>query len=503
MSKSLLRIPQLLGLILAFSAHVGSPNFFFSGRAGPYEVRVVVIPAKAIPGLAEISVRTTSQTVESVLVQPLFWDMPAGKVPEPEKLKKVSGSDSLFTGSVWLMAVGAYNLRVTVSGSEGEGSVGVPIQAAEVSEPSMGDGLLVILGVLATLLVLGGLAIIGGIARYGSLDSASAVNEQSGTKALRAVLGGAMVFCILALCGTAWWKQIAKHHAELLYQPFHTVVEVTESDLGQVIKLKIDDPVWAKQHQPVSTGPFSLRDPRSTPLIADHGKLMHMFLIRKPDLDAVAHLHPVLSGEATFTSLLPPLPAGEYAVYSEVTHESGFTQTFINTAKLPTVSGKDVEKWFEERSDIDDSFLVSERPSQEKPSQECNLSEGARLVWERETGSRDALRFSAVGSGSSLVELEPYMGMAAHMVISRSDEPFFVHLHPTGSTSMAAQRTLDEKLSMGSKASAHYHEERFEGRFSFPYNFPKAGHYHLWVQVKHGEKIHTCPFDLTISEQDV
>jgi len=46
----------LLFLHPAF-AHIGSPNVFFEGPAGPYPVRVTVRPPGVIPGLAEVSVR--------------------------------------------------------------------------------------------------------------------------------------------------------------------------------------------------------------------------------------------------------------------------------------------------------------------------------------------------------------------------------------------------------------------------------------------------------------
>jgi len=38
-------------------AHVGSPDVIFDGKAGPYEVRVIVRVPSVVPGLAEVDVR--------------------------------------------------------------------------------------------------------------------------------------------------------------------------------------------------------------------------------------------------------------------------------------------------------------------------------------------------------------------------------------------------------------------------------------------------------------
>ena len=52
-------------------------------------------------------------------------------------------------------------------------------------------------------------------------------------------------------------------------------------------------------------------------LMADHGKLMHLFLIREPGANTFAHLHPVRRNSRTFETLLPALPAGNYRLYAE------------------------------------------------------------------------------------------------------------------------------------------------------------------------------------------
>ena len=52
-------------------AHVGSPDVFQEGPAGPYRVLVVIRPPLVIPGLAEIEVRTADKDVRGIRVTPL------------------------------------------------------------------------------------------------------------------------------------------------------------------------------------------------------------------------------------------------------------------------------------------------------------------------------------------------------------------------------------------------------------------------------------------------
>ena len=72
-----------VGLLWALPlfAHVGSPNVFFDGPAGPYPLRVVVKQPGVVPGLADITVRT-SAAVTRVAVKPVKWDVgEAGSPP--------------------------------------------------------------------------------------------------------------------------------------------------------------------------------------------------------------------------------------------------------------------------------------------------------------------------------------------------------------------------------------------------------------------------------------
>ena len=46
------RLGAVLLAALFLCGHVGSPNVFYEGTAGPYPVRVLVRPPQVIPGIA-------------------------------------------------------------------------------------------------------------------------------------------------------------------------------------------------------------------------------------------------------------------------------------------------------------------------------------------------------------------------------------------------------------------------------------------------------------------
>ncbi|HEY6784281.1 MAG TPA: hypothetical protein VI159_04980, partial [Gemmatimonadales bacterium] len=134
-----------------------------------------------------------------------------------------------------------------------------------------------------------------------------------------------------------------------------------------------------------------------------------------------------------------------------------------------------------------------------------------------------SLRFAVTDPLGRPAALEPYMGMAGHAMLTRDDGAVFVHLHPTGTVSLAALETfalrqpgdtvrglLGARLTAFEKGSQErgavptgpllHQMERLSapGSLSFPYAFPKAGRYRIWVQVKRGGRILTGVFDADV-----
>ena len=185
----------------------------------------------------------------------------------------------------------------------------------------------------------------------------------------------------------------------------------------------------------------------------DHGKMMHLFLVRTPGLDVFAHLHPLMVDSRTFEVALPPLPAGHYAVYADVVHETGSERTLV--------SGIDLHQELQapSRADSDDAMALG--TSTLPDSMQLRMRVAPEQL---STTSPTALSFALVDHRGQAVGIEPYLGMPAHAVIMRTDGSVFVHLHPMGSVSPAAQRALnlrdagdttaDGRLAMGTDSAA-------------------------------------------------
>src|SRR5271170_2074620 len=135
----------VIGLMFALSApvaqaHIGSPNVFFEGPAGPYPVRVTIEPPGVVPGLAQIHVRVRSGDAHTVTVLPVRWDAGTRGAPPPDIAKLVPGESNLFTAQLWLMDSGAYSVFVDVAGPKGRGTAIVPINSLAYQRLGMPRG---------------------------------------------------------------------------------------------------------------------------------------------------------------------------------------------------------------------------------------------------------------------------------------------------------------------------------------------------------------------------
>src|SRR5262245_6102535 len=104
-------------------AHVGSPDTFFGGQAGPYDVRISVRLPGVIPGRAQVNIRVDGATPTShhVTVRAGQWNVGLKGAPPPETAAPVPGDPTRYAAELWFMTASSYQLAVAVDGPAGQG----------------------------------------------------------------------------------------------------------------------------------------------------------------------------------------------------------------------------------------------------------------------------------------------------------------------------------------------------------------------------------------------
>jgi len=473
-------LPFLIFLIVtsAAQAHVGSPNVYFDGMAGPYHILVTVTPPAMVPGVAQVQVRVVSGDVTNITIEPVYINgKDQGLPPTPDSMQASSADPQWFEGKVWLMSSGSWKIRAEVSGSQGVGKFAVPVAAYARRTLPMQRALGVLLFGLMLFLSVGIVSIAGAAAREGVLNPnvvPSPKNRRSGRIAM--AISAVLVISMLAL-GNWWWNvQAADLKHTMLYNPPPLELSFDQHDR---LTLHMQEDFWHKTRN----------DLWSMALIPDHGHLVHAFLIRVPAMDRFYHLHPEQTADGTFTLQLPSIPAGKYKVFADIVRGTGFAETMVSEIDLPDVTGKPFSG--------DDSGVDAPALDAAASGNASLLDDGTRMVWDQTAGGLKAGQLSWFrfhiedAEHKTAADLEPYMGMAGHAEFVKSDFSVFAHIHPAGSVSMASLMIAQQDSGI---PMDHASMITLSPEVSFPYAFPQPGEYRLFVQLRRNGHIETGVF---------
>jgi hypothetical protein len=473
--RTLLLLAALAPLAVA---HVGSPNIYLDGKAGPYQLFVTIRPPTAIPGVATIEVRSESAGVSDIRAVPLPMSGPGAKfAPVSDKLTQSREDAQFFTGSLWMMATGSWEVRLTVNGAQGRGVVAVPVPAAAQSLKKMNRGLGALLGVLMLFLVFGAVAMVGASVREARLEP-GAVPDARNTRRARIAMAVtfAAVLAVLWL-GNRWWLSEQRSYGNNVYKPLEMSASV---DPSGVLRLNLSDPGWLRR---------TFDD-----LVPDHNHLMHLYAIRQPGMDAVYHLHPEQVESGVFRLDLPKMQPGEYKLYADIVHANGFPETMVASVNVPALPGRPL-------AGDDAAGCAPPWNAVSSASTAFALPDGYRLEWLRGTETLRAneprmFRFRLEDPhGQAPRDMAFYMGMLGHAAFVKTDGTVFAHIHPTGSVSMAAFMMAQGMMpDMNMETS----ESSLPNTVGFPYGFPSPGRYRIIVQMKHGGTVETGIFDANV-----
>src|SRR5438270_828109 len=228
---------------------------------------------------------------------------------------------AFFTGSLWIMASGSWQVRFQIAGEAGEQTVSVPVPAVALSTLKMQRGLGAVLGALGLFLVVSMAGIVAAAVRDARLAPGAVPPANRRRRAVAATVASLVFMGLLLWGGATWWNAEAASYSLDVYRPLRVDPVLS----GNVLDLKVE-----------ALHPDSERRGRSNnDFLPDHGHLMHLYAIRQPEMDAVFHLHPDLAGPGDFRISLPSMPPGDYTLYGDVVHSSGFPETLVAKVMIP------------------------------------------------------------------------------------------------------------------------------------------------------------------------
>jgi hypothetical protein len=504
------------------AAHVGSPDVFLDGQAGPYRALVTVRPPYAIPGVADVEVLVMTPGVSQVRIVPLPLTGPGAQLPPvPDVAVRSSADPRLFVGHLWMMTAGAWQVRVTMAGAQGEHTLSVPVPTLPQATLGMTRAVRGLLVALMLLLGTGFVAIVSAMAREARLDSGETPGPDARRHGRIAGAVAAVVVIASVLLGNQWWSAEASDYARYVYKPLTATPAVTPD--GR-LRLELRDPGW-------------IRSRRLDDLVEDHGHLMHLFVV-SPALDRLWHLHPSQVATGAFEHQLPPMPAGSYELFADLVHKTGVSETVTGTLVAPAIQGTpiagDDSAWVAPEATADsvrlkpDATTDSVRLKPEATTDSVRLKPEAttdsvrlkpeatadsvrlkpeatadpgRIVWVRDAAPLVPKRLTLFtfrvedAAGQPATDLELYMGMPGHAVFMKRDRRVFAHVHPTGSAPMAALQIAMP----AADPHAQHRAAAIPPVVSFPYGFPEPGDYRIFVQVKRSGSVQTAAFDVSIS----
>jgi hypothetical protein len=476
--------PPLMRLLrIAFLAclplygHVGSPDVFFKGNAGPYSLLITIRPPQVVPGVAEIEIRSQSPDVRQISIVPLrLGENRPQFAPVPDLAKSSKDDPQFFTGALWLMTSGSWQVRIDADGVRGRGRISVPVPALATRVAGMQKAVAAVLIPLGLLLCAGLVSIAGAAVREAMLEAGTRPDPGRIRRA-RIVMAIAALLVVGGLWfGGNWWGSEAGLYGRIVFKPLRLKTSL-EPD-GR-LTLQLEDPGWLNR--------------TTDDLLPDHGHLMHLYVIRIPEMDQVWHLHPERGEDGNFEQHLPAMPAGRYALYGDIVHADGLAETATAEIDLPQIAGTPL---------VGDDAGGSGPPLANPHNIVSPLAGGYRMVWDRPDARLRArqpyeFRFRLeddLGKPADGVEL--YMGMLGHAAFVSTDRSVFAHVHPSGSVPMPA--VLLAQPDNSHVGHMMMTQSGLPATVSFPYGFPRPGAYRIFVQMKRAETIVTGVFDTTV-----
>ena len=207
-------------------------------------------------------------------------------------------------------------------------------------------------------------------------------------------------------------------------------------------------------------------------LVAHHAALAHL-VVTSEDGAYFRHLHPIRPGPGRLEVRLEPDRPGRYVAYVELERADSGSQL------------------------VRAEFVVAGAPASSAPTMPDVAAGGAvgsSLAAARASTSPEqpvAGRPTTIELDTGHTDLQPWLGMAGHLIVRDTTGEFFGHVHETTSMSVlpVGVQAPDETVAA------------YGPTLRFTFNFPRPGRYRAWVQYARDFRVVTVPLTVTVAAE--
>ena len=190
-----------------------------------------------------------------------------------------------------------------------------------------------------------------------------------------------------------------------------------------------------------------------------HDEDLHLIAVRR-DLSGFQHVHPTLAADGTWTTPLALTP-GTWRLFADFTPSADSENRTLG-ADL-AVAGE---------------YVPSPLPAESRTAEVDGYT--VTLDGELAAGTESQLTLSVSRNGEPVTDLQPYLAAYGHLVVLRTGDLAYLHVHPAGEPGDGAT-------------------EPGPG-ITFFTTAPSAGTYRLFLDFRHGDVVRTAAFTVTAHE---
>ncbi len=437
---------------LAHGGHVG-PTQVITQMIGPYELSITIEVPQAAPAPLYLNV-TPQQDMDGATIT--LRTAPRGQsfASAPASQLRTIPPQPLYNTQLEIDRAGDWELEVQVAGGRGGGVARIPFSVVIAPLPTA--TILLLAAIVGLILVMILNVALEGIARVRQRALPSWANRLFGYAIFTCVLVAA-IFGVQQFLNSVQSAQAALGDTVASGRPHANAamrVEPATPSAGQPLMLTFD----------LSDGSTGLP---VDDLIPHHEALLHLVVIGA-DGAFFAHLHPPRLAPGRFAIGLTPDRPGRYTAYVEVERRDSGVQVIARDFRVggAATSPMAVVPGLGARAIGDLHVTVASSIAPLRASRQATLT------------------FSFSQGGAPAADMQPWLGMAGHLIARSADGAIYSHVH-------AAERMAPpEPLASVT---------RYGPDIRFAYTFPQPGRYQLWGQFRRAGVIVTVPLVLEVA----